>query len=141
MSIPTPMYICVDVILCHIPDATILTTRRRNDPYKGMIAFPGGYVDPDETIEEAAYRELLEETSVRLPLGTLDLLGQWSRPDRDPRGRVVSLVFYSILTIKPKATAGDDAASVAWKSAYHLMQDEMAFDHFEMLKNFMWRKL
>lgn len=141
MTAPTPLYLCVDVILYNPMDSCFLTIRRKNDPYKGLLAWPGGYVDPGENAYSAAIRETAEEARMKLPPGTLRLLGQYSRPDRDPRGRVVSLAFFAISSKWPKARAGDDAASVQWTSAWTINSQDMAFDHFDMMKDFERRLL
>lgn len=108
----------------------VLLIRRGNDPFKGMWALPGGFVEEDEDLRDAAARELCEETSLT-PV-VLDEVGAWGAPGRDPRGRTVSDVFLAIIGPgAPAALAGDDAAGVAWHPADDL--PPTAFDHGEIL--------
>lgn len=109
---------------------SFLAVKRKNEPFQGMFALPGGFVDYGETVEQAVVREILEETSihtkVHLPVGV------YSRPDRDPRGHTISCVFI-MSSISGKAKAGDDAAAVKWLSWKE--PGELAFDHAEILKD------
>ncbi len=104
--------------------------RRDRPPYEGEWALPGGFVDMDETLEEAIARELEEETS----LSGIDLqqLHAFSAIDRDPRGRTVSVVFWGILQNDQQAKAGDDARDAAWFEISKL--PELAFDHKEVVE-------
>jgi 8-oxo-dGTP diphosphatase len=110
-----------------------LLIRRKHDPFAGMWALPGGFVDMDETLEATARRELKEETGIELrkddPLEQLHTFGD---PGRDPRGRTISVVF--LVQVEPgrlNARAGDDAAEVGW---FALDQPPpLAFDHDQIL--------
>ncbi len=105
---------------------SILLIRRGNEPYKGCWAFPGGFLDEDETLEEAARRELKEETGLTTKYMTE--IGTFSDLNRDPRGRTISTAFAS--AIHPSqihAVAGDDAAEVRWFPINEMPQ--LAFDH------------
>ncbi|MPM24285.1 Bifunctional NMN adenylyltransferase/Nudix hydrolase [bioreactor metagenome] len=108
---------------------SILLIERKHDPFKGCYALPGGFVDEGETLEEAIVRELKEETN--LSLNNLQQFRAYSRPDRDPRGRTISVIFTSILDAFPAAVAGDDAAAVKWFPLDQL--PELAFDHGEIV--------
>lgn len=110
---------------------TTLLVRRAHAPYKDCWAFPGGFMEMDETIEACAARELQEETGLTgLPL---QMFGVFSTPERDPRGRVVSIAFYAFVPSGlPEAVAGDDAADARWFSLAAL--PPLAFDHDEMLR-------
>lgn len=110
-------------------DWFILLIERKHDPFKGCYALPGGFVDEDETLEEAIARELQEETNVQLE--NLQQFRAYSRPNRDPRGRTISVIFTSIQDVFPAAVAGDDAASVKWFPLNQLPQ--LAFDHDEIV--------
>lgn len=103
----------------------ILLVRRKNDPFKGNWCLPGGFVDPDERVHDAAMRELMEETGITGV--TTEQFGAYGDPGRDPRGRTVSLVYWTRLASKPDATAGDDAAEAGWFPLADL--PPMAFDH------------
>lgn len=111
----------------------ILLIERKHDPFKGCYALPGGFVDEDETLENAIARELQEETN--LTLSNLQQFRAYSRPDRDPRGRTISVIFISILNTFPDAVAGDDAAAVKWFPLNQL--PELAFDHTEIVADIM----
>ncbi len=108
---------------------TILFIRRRNEPFKGMLALPGGFVDDDETIERAAARELEEETSLRVAEDRLRLVGVFSRVDRDPRQRVISVAYCCEVPRGTRARAGDDAADAVWLSKEKAVKTGLAFDH------------
>jgi 8-oxo-dGTP diphosphatase len=104
----------------------LLLVRRRNAPFKGMWALPGGFLEHGETLEECARRELAEETGVELR--RLEQLAAISTPGRDPRGDVVSVAFLALVRAKEKTiAAGDDAAEAAWKGLD--APPKLAFDH------------
>jgi len=103
----------VDVIIEQ--NSRILMIRRKNDPYKGCLALPGGFVDEGEKIEDAAIREANEETSLNIHL--VDILGVYSDPKRDLRGHLISTVFVGIVptdNLSVEASAQDDASEVEW---------------------------
>ena len=105
-------------------EGRLLLIRRRNPPFKGQYALPGGYVDYGEAVEHAAARELREETG--LMATNLSLVGVYSDPGRDPRGHVVSIA-YRVDTADHDARAGDDAASAEYVAGWERL--ELAFDH------------
>ena len=108
----------------------VLLIRRGHEPFAGMWAIPGGFVDMDESLEAAARRELKEETGVAAK--ELDQLGSFGDPKRDPRGRTISVAYLAMLdpkTLKPRAA--DDADDVAWHPLDKLPQ--LAFDHEKIL--------
>lgn len=111
----------------------VLMIRRKRDPFQGRWALPGGFVEIDEPIEAAARRELKEETGLDLVDG-LHFLGVWGEPGRDPRGRVISMV-YSVAIALPTSTVvgGDDAEEAAWLDPFHLAN--LAFDHEAILRS------
>ena len=102
----------------------VLLIERGNDPYKGFWAFPGGFLNPDETVEQGALRELNEETG--LEDAYIEEVGVFSDPGRDPRDRVITVAFYSIIKIR-NVKAGDDAALAKWLPIKDL--PKLAFDH------------
>ena len=107
----------------------VLLIKRGNEPYKGQWAFPGGFLEPDETLEEAARRELKEETGLT-PKHFYEV-GSFSDLDRDPRGRTISVGFASV--VRPsqiKAVAGDDAKEARWFNVHEMPR--LAFDHEKM---------
>ena len=113
------------------PRAEVLLVRRGNDPYKGCWALPGGFMEMDETIEQCAVRELKEETGLSVSLSDIRLVGVFSAPGRDPRGRTVTAAYAVRLDAPMDATAGDDAAEVRWWPLAEL--PPLAFDHAEVI--------
>jgi 8-oxo-dGTP diphosphatase len=108
----------------------LLLIRRRNPPFAGQFALPGGFVDYGETTEAAACRELLEETGLKAK--DLRLIGVYSKPDRDPRGHTVSIAY--LVTIEDGApAAGDDAAEAEFRSDWRAL--DLAFDHDEIVRD------
>jgi len=106
----------------------VLLIRRGEQPFLGDWALPGGFVRPEETTERAARRELEEETGLKSAY--LEQLYTFSRVDRDPRERVVSVAYYAL--VKPSALhAGSDARSAEWIDVARL--PSLAFDHDEIL--------
>lgn len=102
----------------------LLLIKRGNPPFKGKYALPGGFVEIGETVEDAALRELHEETSIEGKI--IALIGVYSDPKRDPRGHTVSTAFL----VRPKSTkveGGDDAASAAFIEDWQDLK--LAFDH------------
>lgn len=110
----------------------VLLVRRGNPPFQGLWALPGGFVDEYEPPEDAARRELEEETGIRFE-GPLRLLGVFGGPGRDPRGWTVSAVYLGIMR-RDDATgpvAGDDAVEAEWHRLDAL--PDLAFDHADLL--------
>lgn len=127
---PRPM-VTVDVlIVTREPQPGVLLIRRKHDPFAGMWAIPGGFVELDESLEAAARRELREETGVEAD--QLEQLHTFGDPGRDPRGRTISVVYLAQVDsqqVQPKAA--DDAAEVGW---HRLEQPPpLAFDHAQIL--------
>ncbi len=92
---------------------SLLLIRRGGHPYKGMWALPGGFMQSDETVEECALREIMEETSVR-PVSIMPV-GIFSQPGRDPRGWIISSAYVSIISEESvKQVACDDASDAQW---------------------------
>lgn len=125
--------LAVDLVILTIRDEslTVLLIERGNDPYRGQLALPGGFVRPPEDLEAAAGRELLEETGLAGEELHLEQVRTYAAPDRDPRGRVVSVAYLAIAPDLPGPTAGTDAAAAHWipvDTGAHL-----AFDHDRIL--------
>ena len=108
----------------------VLLIRRGHEPYKDCWAFPGGFMEMDETLEQCALRELKEETGLT-PTGDLIELKSFSTVDRDPRGRTITVAFL-IETPLTEARGQDDAAEARWFPLDDL--PPLAFDHQEILK-------
>lgn len=127
---PRPAVTVDLVLLSSEGEPRILLIRRRGEPFAGMWALPGGFIDMDESLEAAARRELYEETGVEVK--RLEQLHTFGDPGRDPRGRTISVVYVSIVdaaNVQPRAA--DDAAEVGWFPLHHL--PALAFDHVEIL--------
>ncbi len=108
----------------------LLLVKRKNDPCKGMWAFPGGFVNYDEELEAAAIRELHEETGITIP--AMQQLCAADKVDRDPRGRNISIIHYAFADAKDHNPVGaDDAAEARWVDVKDI--HELAFDHMEIL--------
>ena len=127
MPLPKTPALTVDCVVLD-RQQRLLVVRRKNPPFKGMYALPGGFVDVGEMVEDACRRELMEETGVRA--GKLQLLGVYSDPKRDPRGHTCSVAFLTRVQ-RPNARAGDDAAAVEWIDNWS--KADMAFDHARIL--------
>ena len=107
----------------------ILLIQRKFAPYKGKWALPGGFVDMDETLEQAVERELLEETGINNI--ELQQFKAVSTLERDPRGRTISIVFRGAVNKETKIIAGDDAAKAQWFDVSKL--PPLAFDHKDII--------
>jgi 8-oxo-dGTP diphosphatase len=118
-------------------DHEILLIKRKNEPFEGMWALPGGFVDMDETVETAASRELFEETN--LSGIHLEQFHVFSELDRDPRGRTVSVVFKGFIKDDQEARANDDAKEVRWFDVNKL--PELAFDHRKIIDMLLEKRL
>jgi 8-oxo-dGTP diphosphatase len=124
--------VTVDVVMMSLRqrDLQVLLVKRRAWPYEGMWAIPGGFVNIDESLETAAKRELQEETGVQDVY--LEQLYTFGDPGRDPRTRVITVVYFALLdSERLQVKAGDDAVNVQWFSVYHL--PPLAFDHSKIL--------
>ncbi len=113
-------------------EVEILLINRKNEPFKGKWALPGGYIEMDEELEDAVARELAEETG--LTGVKLEQMRTFGECGRDPRGRMITIVFMGIMTKgQGQIKAGDDAADVRWFNIEKLPKD-LAFDHNKVVK-------
>lgn len=104
----------------------VLLIQRKDEPFRGCWAFPGGFVDMDESIDRAAMRELQEETSLENIF--MEQLYTFGEPERDPRGRVISVAYFALVNIKEhRIEAQSDAENVGWFSINDI--PPLAFDH------------
>ncbi|WP_238412269.1 NUDIX domain-containing protein [Saccharothrix deserti] len=113
----------------------VLLIERGHAPFAGRWALPGGYVDPHETFATAAVRELAEETGVGEP-EQFEQVGIYDAPNRDPRGRVVSVAFAAVLDHLPDAVGGDDARQARWWPVADVLAEDfgpLAFDHDQIV--------
>ena len=109
---------------------SVLLIERGNEPYKGCWAFPGGFMNIDESAEEGALRELNEETGLVLKQEQLRQFGAFTAVNRDPRERVITIAFY-VLIEKTEVQGGDDAAQARWFPLDEI--PPLAFDHDQIL--------
>ena len=131
MSRPVTPLLAADIVIALVdqPGRPIVLIERKNPPYGWAI--PGGFVDVGETVEQAAIREMKEE--VGLDVTITDLLGVYSRPDRDPRGHTVTVIYTGEATGQP--VADDDAKAVGVFNRSNL-PSPLAFDHAEVLADY-----
>jgi len=115
----------------------VLLVRRGRPPFEGRWALPGGFCEWSETTEGCCARETREETGVTVRVG--DLLGVYSRPDRDPRGHNVT-VLYGATPVRGTAVGGDDAAEARWFTPRELRALDYAFDHREIVAEHLAKK-
>lgn len=118
------------IVLTREPVPRVLLIKRKQAPFAGSWALPGGFVDMEESLESAASRELREETGMEgVALIQLHTFGD---PGRDPRGRTISVVYFGVVSEPSKPCAGDDAREAAWHPAHD--PPPLAFDHAAMLR-------
>lgn len=131
ISMRSEIAVTVDVVIFTLreSDLQVLLVKRKNPPFQGRWAIPGGFVEVAESLEDAAVRELHEETGVE---GMhIEQLFTFGAPGRDPRGRTVTVAYFALMPAPVALQAGDDAAEAQWKSVYHL--PALAFDHSEIV--------
>lgn len=128
-------------------DAVIFTSRdgkpmlvmvqRGNEPFLGSWALPGGFVETDEDLPDAASRELREETGLTIPASALIQLGAYGTPGRDPRMRIVSIVFWAYRADLDDPIAGSDAASSCLVPLDETLAEgfDLAFDHRQIVRD------
>jgi 8-oxo-dGTP diphosphatase len=128
---PRPALTVDVVIVSRTGEPKVLLIRRKHEPFAGCWAIPGGFVDEGETLEEAARRELLEETGVEVD--DLEQIGTFGDPGRDPRGWTVAVAHLArVSPSKVAAKAADDAAELDWHPLAKL--PPLAFDHAKILE-------
>ncbi|MCA9970761.1 MAG: NUDIX hydrolase [Anaerolineales bacterium] len=124
--------VTVDVVIFSLAadDLKVLLIKRKHKPFAGMWAIPGGFVRMHESLEEAAVRELAEETNVTDVY--MEQLYTFGQPDRDPRTRVITVAYFALVPHDAiHHRPGDDAAETGWFSMFQL--PELAFDHHDIL--------
>jgi 8-oxo-dGTP diphosphatase len=123
--------VTVDLVVVSLEkEPRVLLIKRKSDPFAGVWAIPGGFVEMEEPLEAAARRELKEETGIAV--GAIEQLATFGDPGRDSRGRTISVVYFGRVepsTVKPKAA--DDALEVGWHRLAQL--PPLAFDHDKIL--------
>lgn len=116
---------------------SILLVKRGGHPFKGCWALPGGFVNTNESLEEAAARELKEETNLTIAEGYLEQLRTYGSPDRDPRGFVVSTAYVALAPHIERPEAGDDAAEAHFFPVDDVLSKDfgLAFDHADIIRD------
>ena len=134
---PAAFPVAVDLVVLTVADEQlqVLVIDRGIAPYKGRLALPGGFVLADEDLLDAAERELAEETGLVDLRVHLEQLGTYGRPDRDPRGRVITVAHLALVPEVGAVTAGSDAAAARWLPVEPLLgaPGKLAFDHHRIL--------
>jgi 8-oxo-dGTP diphosphatase len=130
--------VTVDIVILTMADGVlhVLLVRRGEEPFKGMWATPGGFKRPDETLDEAARRELSEETGVDVA-SLLTQFGAYGDPGRDPRMNVVTVAYLAVLRDVGAIVAGTDATDAALVPVSDILEEriELAFDHVRIVRD------
>ena len=132
-----PVAVTVDLVVLTIREGTLraLVIKRGQDPFKHRWALPGGFVRPAEDLDQAAKRELREETGLSPAAVHLEQLASYGNPHRDPRMRVVTVAYLTLSPDLPVPAAGTDAAAARWAEVADLLKNprSLAFDHHRIL--------
>lgn len=128
---PRPAVTADCVVITKEASPRVLLIQRGYDPYKGCWAFPGGFLNMDETTEQCAIRELEEETG--LQLDKVQQIGAYSKVDRDPRGRTITVAYLAVVDEAKDVTGQDDAAKAEWFPLAEL--PPLAFDHADIMQD------
>ncbi|QUQ64555.1 NUDIX hydrolase [Kutzneria sp. CA-103260] len=135
---PPIVLIAVDLVILTLRSSAlhVLLVERGIAPYQGDQALPGGFLNnAAEDILAAAHRELREEADLDAGHLHLEQLGTYGAPERDPRGRIISVAYLAIAPSLPEPTAGTDAASASWRPVDDILSGhtKLAFDHHQIL--------
>jgi 8-oxo-dGTP diphosphatase len=135
----SPFFLAVDLTILTIRQnrLVVLLIERGNDPFRGKLALPGGFVREGEDLPDAAVRELGEETGIDGLALHLEQVRTYATPGRDPRGRIVSVSYLAIAPDLPVPVAGTDAATARWEAVNEPTPDswQLAFDHDQILRD------
>ena len=128
---PRPAVTADCVVMTKEAEPKVLLIQRGDQPFKGGWAFPGGFMNMDETTEQCAVRELKEETGLRL--SKIQQIGAYSKVDRDPRGRAITVAYLAIVDEPIAVTGQDDATKAEWFPINAL--PPLAFDHEDIMRD------
>jgi len=128
---PRPAVTADCVVITKETEPKVLLIQRGIDPYKGCWAFPGGFMNMDETTEECAIREQEEETGLKV--AKVHQIGAYSKVDRDPRGRTITVAYLAIIDAPVEVAGQDDAAKAEWFPLSDL--PHLAFDHYDIMQD------
>ncbi|MEV5410426.1 NUDIX domain-containing protein [Thermopolyspora sp. NPDC052614] len=133
------VHVTVDLVIFTVRQDRlhVLLIERGDEPYRGLAALPGGFVAEDETLDEAARRELREETRLDGDALHLEQLRAYSDPARDPRGRIITVAYLALGPNLPVPVAGTDAAAAHWTPVSSALDGDirLAFDHARILRD------
>jgi bifunctional NMN adenylyltransferase/nudix hydrolase len=141
-----PVFVTTDTVV--VQSGHILVIRRGHQPGKGLLALPGGFLQPELTLEDNAIKELKEETQIKVPSvvlrGSIKASRPFDYPERSARGRTVTFAYFielepSLKDGLPKVKGGDDAAKAFWLPLSALGENEDKFfeDHYSMIRTFL----
>lgn len=128
---PRPAVTADCIVITRDAAPKVLLIQRDNEPYRGYWAFPGGFMDMNETTEQCAVREMMEETG--LDVSELKQIGCYSKVDRDPRGRTITVAYLVVIASPVPVRGQDDAAKAEWFSLSAI--PKLAFDHDEIISD------
>jgi len=128
---PRPAVTADCIVITREAEPKVLLIQRGDEPFKGGWAFPGGFMNMDETTEQCAIRELEEETGLRLL--KIQQIGAYSKVDRDPRGRTITVAYLAIVDEPIAVNGQDDAAKAQWFPLSAL--PELSFDHDDIMQD------
>ena len=128
---PRPSVTADCIVITREAEPKVLLIQRGGEPFKGCWAFPGGFMEMDETTEQCAIRELEEETGLKIH--EVRQIGAYSKVDRDPRGRIVTVAYVALVDAPIPVTGLDDAAKAQWFPITAL--PALAFDHADILQD------
>ena len=128
---PRPAVTADSVVITKETEPKVLLIERGEDPYKGCWAFPGGFLNMDETTEQCAIRELEEETGMKIQ--ELQQIGAYSKVDRDPRGRTITVAYLAVIDSPYEVIGQDDAAKAQWFPLDAL--PKLAFDLDDIMRD------
>ena len=128
---PRPAITADCVVITREAEPKVLLIQRGDEPFRGCWAFPGGFMNMDETTEQCAIRELEEETG--LVVSTLQQIGAYSKVDRDPRGRTVTVAYLARIDAPLAVIGQDDADKAEWFPLSAL--PPLAFDHEDIMRD------